>query len=68
MHFPGGSDSKEPTYNAGDLGLITGLGGLPGGRQGNPLKYCCLENLHGHRSLAGSSAWGSKESDTIEQC
>ena len=24
--FPGGSDGKESTYNAGDLGLITGLG------------------------------------------
>ena len=24
--FPGGSDSKEPTCNAGDLGLIPGLG------------------------------------------
>ena len=24
--FPGGSDSKEPSYNAGDPGLILGLG------------------------------------------
>ena len=65
MHFPGGSDSKEPAYNAGDLGLITGLGRSPGGGQGNPLLYSCLENLH-DRSLAGYSPWGSKESDTTE--
>ena len=26
MGFPGGSLSKEPTHNAGDLGLIPGLG------------------------------------------
>ena len=24
--FPGGSDDKESAYNAGDLGLIPGLG------------------------------------------
>ena len=26
MGFPGGSDGKESAYNAGDLGLILGLG------------------------------------------
>ena len=30
MGFPGGSDSKESTYNAGDLGSIPGLGRSPG--------------------------------------
>ena len=29
--FPGGSDSKESACNAGDLGLIPGLGRSPGG-------------------------------------
>ena len=28
--FPGGSDGKESACNAGDLGLITGLGRSPG--------------------------------------
>ena len=28
--FPGGSDGKESTCNAGDLDLIPGLGRLPG--------------------------------------
>ena len=34
---PGGSDSKESTCNAGDLGLIPGLGRSPGGGHGNPI-------------------------------
>ena len=37
MGFPGGSDSKEPTCNPGDLGSIPGFGRSPGGGQGNPL-------------------------------
>ena len=42
--FPGGSVGKESTYNAGDAGLIPGLGRSPGGGHGNPLQYSCLEN------------------------
>ena len=42
--FPGGSDSKESTCNAGDLGSIPGLGRSPGEGDGNPLKYSGLEN------------------------
>ena len=42
--FPGGSDSKEFAYNAGDLGLIPGLGRSSGEGNGNPLQYSCLEN------------------------
>ena len=37
LGFPSGSDSKEFTCNAGDLGLIPGLGKSPGGEHGNPL-------------------------------
>ena len=44
MGFPHGSDGKESAYNAGDLGLISGLGRSPGGGHGNPLLSCCLEN------------------------
>ena len=47
LGFPGGSDSKESTCNAGDLGSIPGLGRSPGGGHGNPLQYSCLENPHG---------------------
>ena len=53
MHqcFPGVSDGKESAYNAGDLGLIPGLGRSLGGGHGNPLQYSCLENSYGQRSL-----------------
>ena len=44
MGFPGGSDGKESTCNAGDLGSIPGLRRSPGGGHGNPLQYSCLEN------------------------
>ena len=44
MGFPGGSDSKESAYNAGDLGSIPGLGRSPGEGNGNSLQYSCLEN------------------------
>ena len=65
--FPGGSDGKESACNAGGLGLIPELGRSPGGRNGNSLQYFCLENLHGQRSLVGSSPWGHNELDTTEQ-
>ena len=42
--FPGGSDGKASVYNAGDPGLIPGLGRSSGDGNGNPLQYCCLEN------------------------
>ena len=35
---------KNPPANAGDVGLIRGLGRSPGGRNGNPLQYSCLDN------------------------
>ena len=67
LGIPGGSDGKESTYNVGKLGLIPVLGRSPGGGNGNPLQYSCLENPHGHRSLVGYSPWGHKESDTTER-
>ena len=42
--IPGGSDGKESACNAGDLGLIPGLGRSRGRGHGNPLQYSCLEN------------------------
>ena len=35
---------KESACNAGNEGLIAGLGRSPGGGYGNPLQYSCLEN------------------------
>ena len=42
--FPGGSDGKASARNAGDPGLIPGLGRSPGEGNGNPLQHFCLEN------------------------
>ena len=39
-----GSDGKESACDAGDLGLIPGLGRSPAEGNGNPLQYFCLEN------------------------
>ena len=44
LGFPGGSDGKASTCNAGDLGSIPGLGRSPGEGNGNPLQHSCLEN------------------------
>ena len=39
-----GSDGKESTCNAGDLGYVPGLGRSPGEGKGYPLQYSSLEN------------------------
>ena len=44
VSFPVSSDGKESACNAGDLGLISGLGRYPGEGNGYPLQYSCLEN------------------------
>ena len=67
LGFPAGSNDKESTCNAGDLGSIPGLGRSPGGGYGNPLQYSCLEIAHGQRSLGGYSPWGRKEQDMTKQ-
>ena len=67
LGFPGGSDGKESTSNAGDLDSVPELGRSPEGGHGNPLQYSCLGNPHGQRSLAGCSPWGCKESDMTER-
>ena len=59
--FPGGSDGKESTCNAGDLGSIPGLGRSPGEGHGTPLQYSCLENY-----MDRGTCWGRTELDTTE--
>ena len=44
MGFLGGSDGKESACNAGDPGLIPGLGRSPGEGNGYPLQFSCLKN------------------------
>ena len=43
--FPGGSVGRASTYNAGDLGLILGLGRSSG------------ERIHYHSSIPGLPLW-----------
>ena len=66
MGFPGGSDSKESAYNAGDLGSIPGWGRWPGEGNGNPLQYSCLENST-DRGAWWATVHRVAELDTTEQ-
>ena len=43
LGFPRGLSGKESACQAGDSGLISGLGRSPGEENGNPLQYSCLE-------------------------
>ena len=65
MGFPGGSDGKESACNAGDPGLIPGLGRSPEERNSNPLQYSCLENSM-DRGARRATVHGIAESDTTE--
>ena len=61
--FCAGSDGKEYACNAGDPGLIPGLGSFPRERNGNPLQYSCLKKSMGR----GYNSWCRKKSGTTEQ-
>ena len=60
LGFPGGSDGKESTCNAGDLGLIPGLGRSPGEGKGYPLQYSCLENSVDRGAWQATVQWITK--------
>ena len=51
--FAGGSDGKESVCNAGDLGLIPGLGRFLGKRNSYPTLVFLPGEFHGQRSLVG---------------
>ena len=64
-----GSVGKESTCNVGDTreaNLIPGSGRSPGGGNGNPFQYSCLEYPMDRGALAGYSPWGCKESAMTE--
>ena len=59
---------KNPPANAGDagdLGSMPGLGRAPGGGQGNPFPYSCLENPM-DRGAWQVTAHGVAQSHTTE--
>ena len=60
LGFPGGSVGKESACNAGDLGLIPGLG-IPWRRERVPTLVFWPGEFHGQYS-----PWGRKELDTTE--
>ena len=62
LECPGGSDGEESACNAGDLGLILGLG--RSSEEGNGY---LLGESHGQKSLVGYSPWAHKESDVTER-
>ena len=62
-----GKNPPPSVRHVKDVGSIPGLGRSPGGGQGNPLQYSCLENPHGQRSLTGFSPWSHKELNMTEQ-
>ena len=66
IHYPGGSDGKASAWNAGDPGLIPGLGRSTGRGNGYSPQLFPGES-HGQRSLVGYSPWSHKELDTTEQ-
>ena len=65
--LPGGSDDKESTCHAGDVGLIPGLGRSLGEGIGNPLQLFLPREFHGQRNLVCCSLWGRKELNMTEQ-
>ena len=64
MGLPWLFSGKESCCNAGDVGLIPGLGGSPGGGKGNPVQYSCLENPMDRGVWWATVHGGHKESDT----
>ena len=67
--FLGGAVVKNPPANAGDgwvVGLIPGSGRSPGGGNGNPLWYSCLQNPMDRGDRQATVYGVTKESDTTE--
>ena len=67
MAFPGGLEGKESACNAGDLGLIPGLGRAFREGNGYPLQYSCLENSKDRGVWRATVTWVTKELDRTEQ-
>ena len=61
--LPVSSLVKNPPANsrdAGDMGLIPGSGRSPGGGNGNPLQYSCLENSMDRGAWRLQSMWSQR--------
>ena len=69
------SDGKESAYNAGDPGLIPGLGRYPQEGNGNPLQYSYLQNRMDRKESGGlqsirlqrvSHGWAHKHIQSLQ--
>ena len=58
--FPGGSEIKNPSANAGDPDLTPQSEITPRGGNGKPLPYSCLENSMGRGDQWATSPQGQK--------
>ena len=67
MGFPGSSEVKASACNAGDPGLIPGLGRFPWRRKWQPTPVLLPGESHEQRSLVGYSPRGRKESNVTER-
>ena len=65
--WPGGSDGKESTLNAGNLGLIPGLGRSPEGGNDTPLQYSCLGKPMGRGAWQAIAYGVTEELDTTQR-
>ena len=65
--FPSGLVVKNPPANAGDSSSIPGSERSPGGGNGNPLQYSCLENPMDREAWRAIVHGVTKESDTTQQ-
>ena len=66
MGFPGGSVVKNLPANAGDVGLIPGLGRSPVKGNGKLLQYSCLGNPMDRGAWQATVHGVAKELDTTE--
>ena len=58
-----GQSCEESTCNAGDVGLIPGVGRPPGEGNDNPLQYSCLGNSMDRGAWWATVHEGAKELD-----
>ena len=68
--FPRDSVVENPPANAGDLGDAVSIPGTersPGGENGNPLQYSCLENPTDRGAWQATVHKGHKGLGTTEQ-
>ena len=62
----GGTNGKEPSWNAGGYGFDPWIRNIPESMKWQPPPVFLPGESHGQSNLAGYSPWGRKELDTTE--